>query len=198
MPVERYGRAYYDRWYRREGFGSPARLDRKVRYALGAAEYLLDRPVRSVLDVGAGEGAWSAGLKRHRPRARYVGVDPSHYAVERFGRTRGLRLGRLGNLDDLGLPGPFDLIVCIDVLAYADDDEVQVGLRSIGSLLGGVALLEVFTSADSFTGDTRNYRRRRPSTYRRWFSEAGLEQVGPNLFVGEAVWPTLCVFERGH
>ncbi len=132
-----------------------------------------------------------------RPRARYVGVDPSHYAIERFGRTRNLQLGGLGDLDDLDLRGPFDLIVCIDVLAYADDDEVRAGLAAIGRLLRGVALLEVFTSSDEFVGDIEHYRRRRPATYRRWFAEAGLERVGPNLFAGADVLPTLSVFERG-
>jgi SAM-dependent methyltransferase len=196
VSVERYQRSYYDRWYRREGFGSRARLDRKVRYALGTAEYLLDRPVRSVLDVGCGEGAWAGAVKRARPGARYVGVDPSHYAIERFGRARNLQLGGLGDLDRLDLGGPFDLVVCIDVLAYADDDEVRTGLVAIGRLLRGVALLEVFTSADSFVGDTDHYRRRRPTTYRRWFADAGLERVGPNLFAGHDVLPTLSVFER--
>ncbi len=196
----RYDEAYFEHWYRREGFGSPARLERKARYAVGAAEYLLDRPVRSVLDVGAGEGAWHGALRRLRPAARYQGVDPSAYAVDRYGRARNLVRGALGDLDRLAdagvLRGPYDLIVCVDVLAYPDDGEVAAGLRSIAGLLGGVALLEVYTDQDLVVGDTGHYRLRPVTDYERWSAAAGLERVGPHLYVGDHLRPTLAAFER--
>ena len=59
---------------------------------LGVAEYFLRRKVRSVLDIGAGEGAWRAELRRLRPSIRYTGVDPSEYVVRRHGRRRNIRL----------------------------------------------------------------------------------------------------------
>ena len=196
----RYDGAYFDHWYRREGFGSPARLERKARYAVGAAEYLLDRPVRSVLDVGAGEGAWHGAVQRLRPAARYVGVDPSEYAVARYGRRRNLVLGALGDLARLAsegaLRGPFDLIVCIDVLAYPGDDEVAAGLQAIADLLGGVALLEVYTADDTIVGDTDHYRLRPTADYERWTAAAGLTRVGPHLYVGDRLRPTLGALER--
>jgi SAM-dependent methyltransferase len=197
VSVERFDHDYFDRWYRKEGFGSRARLDRKVRYAVAVAEYLLDRPVRSVLDVGCGEGAWGVALRRMRPRARYVGIDPSRYAVGRYGRRRRLHLGGLGDLDRLGLQGQFDLIVCVDVIAYVKAAEIRRGLEAISSMLSGVALIEVFTSADRFEGDLEGYHRRHPNTYRRWFTDAGLVHIGPNLWCGQRLWPTLSSFERG-
>ena len=57
-----YDQAYYDHWYRDQGFGDGDRLLRKVHYAVAAVEYLFERPVRSVLDVGCGEGPWSVAL----------------------------------------------------------------------------------------------------------------------------------------
>jgi len=96
-----FDQAYFDHWYRDQGFGSPTRVARKVSYAVAAAEYLLDRPIRSVLDVGCGEASWQPVLRRLRPRLRYVGVDPSRYAVERFGARRGVRLGTLGDLAEV-------------------------------------------------------------------------------------------------
>lgn len=176
-----YDRDYFDHWYRRQGFGSTAYLERKVRYALGAAEYLLERPVRTVLDVGCGEAPWRAALRRHRPSVRYAGVDPSDYVVERFGARRGIRSGGLGDLHQLDLGGPFDLIVCTDVLAYASDADVRRGLATIAGLLGGVAFVEVFTDVDDFEGDFDGFRRRRPATYERWFRAAGLVRLGPSL-----------------
>jgi len=196
--ARRYDRSYYDHWYRDEGFGDRRRLEAKVGYALGAAEYLLERPVTSVLDVGCGEGPWRAEVRRRRRGARYVGVDPSEYAVARYGRARGLRQGGLGDLDrlDLDIDGRFDLIVCVDVIAYVPAPELKGGLRSIARLLGGVALIEVFTAADDFVGDRDHYHARPPATYRRWFAAAGLERVGPHLYAGEGLVPSLATFER--
>lgn len=196
--MQRYDQAYFDRWYRDEGFGSPVRLERKVRYAVGAAEYLLDRPVRSVLDIGCGEGAWRAALRRHRPGIRYVGVDPSTYAVERYGRSRGLRLGGMGGLVDLDLDAdaPFDLAVCVDVLGYVPAPALRSGLAVLGRLLEGVALVEVFTRGDRWVGDRAGFHDRPAATYDRWFAEAGLTRIGPNLLAGPRLLPALAALER--
>jgi len=139
--TKRYDQAYFDRWYR-----DPARrlwgvadVERKVRMVLGIVEFLLDRRVRSLLDVGCGEGTWQPILKRLRRGARYQGVDGSTYAVRRFGRRRNIRLGTLGGLADLKLDGPFDVVVCCDVLHYVKTAELRRGLREISGLTRGVA-----------------------------------------------------------
>lgn len=196
--MERYDRAYFDHWYRVRGFGSPALLERRVAYALGAAEYLLDRPVRSVLDVGCGEGAWSVGLRRHRPRLRYVGVDPSTYAVGRFGRRRGLLLGGVGDLDELDLGDPFDLVVCVSVLPFLGDADVELGLAAIARRLGedGVAFLEIFTAEDVIEGDLEGFVARPAATYRRWLRTAGLTRVGVHLYVRADAVGGLATLER--
>ncbi|MBI2704691.1 MAG: methyltransferase domain-containing protein [Actinobacteria bacterium] len=197
---ETYDRAYYDHWYRREGFGSPARLRRKVNYALGAAEYLLERPVRSVLDVGCGEGPWRVELAKQRPKARYLGIDPSEYAIERHGKKRNLRLGGMGDLLGMNLheEGPFDLVVCVDVIAYVAAAELRSGLRVMASVMSGVALIEVFTAADDFEGDRHGYHARSPRTYDRWFADAGLRRIGPHLYIPEIALPQLATFEYRH
>lgn len=200
---ERYDRTYFDHWYRQDDFGDPVRLDRKARYAIGAAQYLLDRPVRSVLDVGCGEGAWSAAVRRLCPGAAYVGVDPSAYAIRRFGRRRNLRLGSITGLAemdfsdlDLGPDDSFDLIVCSDVIGYVPTPELRVGLCAISALLGGVALIEVFTAEDDFEGDVEHYLRRPARTYARLAGDAGLRRIGPHLYAGERALPVLATLER--
>jgi SAM-dependent methyltransferase len=197
-------REYFDHWYRVAGLGlgDPEYLDRKVRLAVGAAEYLLDRPIESVVDVGCGEAPWRAALRRVRPGVRYVGVDPSDYVVRRYGRTRGVVQGTLSDLASLDLLGrnsgqPYDLIVCADVLQVVADREVRAGLDTMADLLGGIAFIEVFTGVDSIVGDLGSFKRRRPSTYDRWFASAGLARVGPHLYAGERIWPRLSAFERG-
>ncbi|CRD47608.1 hypothetical protein BN1263180041 [Stenotrophomonas maltophilia] len=64
-----YDAAYFQRWYRRADIGGSARLARKVTLAVASAEYYLERPIRSVLDIGCGEGAWRAPLLKLRPRS---------------------------------------------------------------------------------------------------------------------------------
>ncbi len=194
----RFDQAYFDHWYRGQGFGEQARLDRKVDYAIAAAEYVLERPIRSVLDLGCGEGEWQPALKQRRPKASYVGVDPSHYAVERFGTARNLRRGRFGDFRTVLDPdfGRYDLIVCVDVLGYVPDREVKLGLAALASLLDGVALIEIYTTDDDIVGDLASYRLRRAGTYQRWFAAAGLSRVAPHLYLNEDFAPHLATFER--
>src|SRR5690606_12834057 len=67
IRVKRYDRDYFHRWY--AGARAVVSADvvrRKARLALAAAEHLLGRDARSVLDVGAGEGRWRAELLRMR------------------------------------------------------------------------------------------------------------------------------------
>jgi len=200
MTPKRYDRDYFERWYR-----DPATrihvgvmVERKVRLALAAAEYLIQRPVRSVLDVGCGEGPWQPILARLRPGLRYIGVDSSEYAVQRFGRRRNLRLGSFGGLGALGLEGPFDLIVCSDVLHYVPAGELRRGLRVLAGLLEGMAWIELFTRPDLIAGDFHEMKRRSPAFYDRQFHAAGLVHCGLYGFVREDFAPGVTAFERGR
>jgi predicted TPR repeat methyltransferase len=195
---KQYDRDYFDRWYRRGGFGTATRVERKLGYAVASAEYLLDRRVRTVLDVGCGEGRWGVELRKLRPAARYVGIDPSAYAVERYGRKRGVRAGGFGDLPDLvdELGGPFDLVVCCDVLPYVGPAELRQGLTGLGDLVGGVAFLEVWTASDDVEGDLEGFRRRTATTYERWFAGAGLRRIGPHLYVPRPLLAGLATLER--
>src|SRR5437879_2051712 len=134
--MKRYDRAYFERWYHDRDTRILLRgsLERKVALAVAATEFVLGRAIRSVLDVGCGEGSWRAALRRLRPRLRYTGVDGSEYAVRRHGLRRNIRLARFGALGRLGLDGPFDLVVCADVLHYVPAGELAAGIRAIGRM----------------------------------------------------------------
>ena len=95
-PEKRYDAAYFARWYHdpRERAARAAVVRRKASLALAAAEHLLERPLRNVLDVGCGEAPWRAALLRLRPRLRWVGVEPSAWAAAR-GAARGVVRGGL-------------------------------------------------------------------------------------------------------
>ena len=175
---KRYDRAYFDRWYRERRIGSPADLARVVALAIAITEQVLGRPLRSVLDVGAGEGRWQPILHRLRPRARYAGVDSSAWAIERWGLRRNLRLGSIDTLDELGLDGPFDLVVASDILHYLPTPVLHSGIAQVVSLLGGVAFLPTFTAHDEIDGDRAHFQRRSAAVYRRVFTNAGLIPLG--------------------
>lgn len=198
--AKRYDRAYFERWYHdpRTRIHLRTAVERKVRLALAATEYLTQCPVRTVLDVGCGEGPWQPILKRARPGLRYVGVDSSDYAVRRFGRARDLRLGTFGQLGALGLEGPFDLVVCSDALHYVPDEEMRPGLVAIAGLLGGVAWLEFFTDADAIAGDFHEMKRRPAAFYDRHLRAAGLVHCGLFSFVRADFAPGVTAFERGR
>lgn len=200
MPKpKRYDARYFQRWYResRVGVGQREFVSRKIRLAVSATEYVLGRELRSVLDVGCGEAPWRAILKAMRSRVAYTGIDGSEYAVRRFGRSRGIRLARVGEVGRLGLKGPFDLVVCADVLHYVPTAEVRAGLTAMQRLCGGVAFLEAFAGSDDVEGDDVEFQRRSPAVYRRLFAEAGFRPLGLHLYAPRATWGTLVALERG-
>jgi SAM-dependent methyltransferase len=181
--VKQYDRAYFERWYRsRRRVVTADAIRRRAYTALSVAEYFHGRPVRTVLDVGCGEGSWRAALRSMRPRLRWTGVDPSDYVVRRFGRRRGIRLGSLANLADLQLRGSFDLIVCSDVLHYLPTAEIRRGLPELARLLNGIAWLDAFTVDDAMDGDREGWHLRTAAQYRRLFAQAGLTAVGVNCW----------------
>jgi predicted TPR repeat methyltransferase len=153
----------------------------------GVAEYFLGRKLRSVLDVGAGEGTWGRELRRMRPGLRYVGVDPSEWVVAKHGRRRNIRLGSFEELPTLRLGRGYDLIVCADMLQYVADAPLKRGIRHLASLMGGIAFLEAYTSGDDMEGDLDDWHPRSKSQYRRIFADAGLVACGIHCYLSGAV-----------
>lgn len=192
-----YPASYFDKWYRSaQRVHGPADRARTVRMVLGVADYMLGRPVRTVLDVGAGEGHWYPVLRRVRPAVRYAGVDPSEYAVARYGRTRHLRRGSLGDLPPALARRSYDLIVCSGVLNYVPPAELRRGLAQLADLARGVAFLELFTARDDVHGDTRG---RRPGrAYRTLVRELGFRHCGPHCYIGPAFEGAVAEMELGE
>lgn len=194
--MKRYDRAYFDRWYRQQEtrVTSDAELRRKVTLAVAMAEYFIRRPIRTVLDVGCGEGAWRRHLRALRPKVSYSGIDGSDYVVERFGRSRNIVKGSFGDLPRLDL-GVFDLVVCSDVLHYVPDEELRRGIRPLAEATDGVAYIEVLTSEDDITGDLQAFIRRPASWYRATFTRAGLTSAGPYCWLSPAFRDSVATLE---
>jgi len=187
MP-KRYDKAYFDKWYRgAQRVNSPAEVRRKVALAVAVTEYFARGPLRSVLDIGCGEGAWLTHLRALRPGVDYMGLDPSEYAVRDFGRKRNIRRASFGELPSLRIKRTFDLVVCSDVLHYLPDDEIRAGIAEIARLAGSIAFIEVLTKEDDIIGDLSDMKRRPAAWYRKTFAAAGFVNVAPYCFLAPAL-----------
>jgi SAM-dependent methyltransferase len=180
-----YDEAYFRKWYRdpRTRVHTPGAVRRKVQMVVAVAEYFLRRNLRSVLDIGAGEGRWGVELRRLRPNVRYVGIDPSEFAVARYGRRRNITLGSFEQIPSLRLGRRFDLVVCADMLQYVSDPVLDRGVRHLATILHGVAYLESYTTGDEMEGDLADWHERSKARYRRLFSSAGLIAAGLHCYL---------------
>ena len=190
-----YDQAYFQRWYRDSGLDDPRQLARKVALAVSTAEYYLQREVRSVLDIGCGEGAWRAPLRKLRPKVSYLGFDPSSYAVGRYGRSRNLHLARFADFEFLRPCPPADLLVCSDVLHYLPTRELDRGLLALQELCGGVAFLELFVRGDGAIGDEHEFKQRPAAFYTRRLRATGLRPLGSHCWLSPALVPHATALE---
>ena len=197
--MKRYDRDYFDKWYRDPAHrvSTTSSTARKAALAVAMAEYYLERPVRTVLDVGCGEGQWQPVLRRLRPGIRYTGIDASEYAIKRFGKRRNLRLGTFGELAGLDLADTYDLIICSDLLYYLPQKELVHGFGTLVSHLGGVAFFEAYPSTISLRGDAKKLEPRAAAFYRRLFRRHGLVACGSHCYVGPLLAECVTDLERG-
>lgn len=196
--MKRYDKQYFDKWYRRQRVNTPAEVRRKVSLAVVQAEYFLGRTLRDVLDVGCGEGAWREHLRALRPRVRYLGVDPSDYAIETFGRARNLRKASFGELASLHIDRTFDLVVSADAIHYIADDELRRGLPALVRCAGAILYLETLTAEDDIVGDLDGLIRRPAAWYRKLFGEQGLLPVGPYTWAAPPIHSSLAAMEVAY
>lgn len=90
-------------------------------------------PVGSVLEVGVGQGFLSGYLSEKLPQARFVGVDLDGEDLRELGQIFPAIEAHQGSIYDLSfLSGPFDLVVCAEVLEHLD--EPDRGLEQILAL----------------------------------------------------------------
>lgn len=198
QPEKSYDRAYFDRWYRNSEtkVKSAASIRRKAALTLSVAEYYLERPVKSVLDVGCGEGNWFAPLRALRPAIHYTGIDASSYAVERYGKKRGISLGSFSTLEQCNLRETYDLIICSDTLFYLPLEELKSGLISLAPRTGGVAFLELYTGEDSVIGDFPQHGLQTTSYYQQLLQNCGFVSVGSHCYLGPELGDHAMQMER--
>ncbi|MBK8974705.1 MAG: class I SAM-dependent methyltransferase [Planctomycetes bacterium] len=142
MPATRFDRAYYDRFYRdpRTRVASREETARLARFVCAYVGFL-ELPLRHVLDLGCGLGAWRDALAVCAPKARYTGVEYSEYLCDELGWEH-------GSVVDYHSDRAFDLVVCQGVLQYLGDRDAGRALHNLAGLCQGALFLEVLTRAD--------------------------------------------------
>lgn len=118
----------------RSGPGSGTAATRSIRQAL--LDVVREHDVRSVLDVGCGDGFWMPDVPG------YVGIDVSSEAIALASARHPDRWYIQGNLGDIVrsiVPGSVDLVFCRDVIQHLPLDE---GVALLGAMcLAGVRLM---------------------------------------------------------
>ena len=178
-----YDKKYFDRWYRKSDIGARAEVARLVALAVAMAEYHLERPLRSVLDIGCGEAPWQPIVKRLRPKADYLGFDASEYAVQTFGARRNIHFARFGDFELLRPCPPADLVVCSDVLHYLTPREIDRGLLGLVELTGGILCLPTFVRGDAVEGDFHDFYQRPAAFYTRRLTALGMQSLGAHCWI---------------
>lgn len=194
--IKQYDQAYFDRWYRGKHATQPQTLARKVALAVAVTEWHLGRPIRSVLDIGCGEAPWRKALLKLRPDLHYQGVDASEYVVRRFGRSRNIVLASFGQMQQLRIGPPADLLVCADVMHYIPAAELKRGLQGFAELCAGVAYLDVFCREDAITGDFKGFIARSAKQYRTLFAQAGFTALGGHCYLSPQCDTPVSALER--
>ena len=187
--MKQYDRAYFDRWYR----------DPRVRVATN------DRRRAQGASRGLGRGGAAAAARaigaRHRLRRGHVARaaqedaagDPLRRrrlerlrarAIRQAPRDRRGTFGALGAIEQ-SLRGPFDAIVCCDVLQYVPATELDAGLRRWRGCSAAWRISRRTRAGMRSRGtDGRGTSGRRRSIGGR-FARAGLGSVGMHCWVGD-------------
>lgn len=98
-----YDKAYFEHWYRGKHTQDQNALARKVALAVAKAELHIERPIRTVLDIGCGEAPWRKHLLKLRPKLHYQGIDASEYVVQRYRKPETLPWRHLAKCNNYAL-----------------------------------------------------------------------------------------------
>lgn len=199
-PGKVYDQAYFDRWYREPAtrVKHSGTMARKVAMVVAVAEHYLERPIRSVLDVGCGEGVFGEALAALRPNCHYLGLDSSAYAVGRFGLKRNLRLLDFAELAHQRFDRSYDVLVCTDVMHYLPTKVLVSGLSGFDELCHGIGFFEVFCRGDEFIGDLDGFIHRSAGWYRSTFLAAGFEPLGTHFYLSPSLHGAATRLERAN
>jgi 2-polyprenyl-3-methyl-5-hydroxy-6-metoxy-1,4-benzoquinol methylase len=117
----------------------------------------------TLLDVGCGDGALLRMLHARYPKVRYTGVDLSSVVVEQNRAALPQMQFAVANVAVDPLPGPFDVVVCTEVIEHLDDPGRSLATIAAATRPGGHAVITTPTGVVHATerhfGHTRHLTR---------------------------------------
>lgn len=137
---KRFDAEYYRRFYEHRPVHTPGSVAHLATGVFHMAAWWGVR-IASVLDVGAGPGYWRDWFRKHHPDVKYVSVDVSDYACERYGHE-------LRDITEWTPKTPSDLVVCQGVLQYADDAKAERAIENLARATRELLYLEAPTRHD--------------------------------------------------
>ena len=190
---ERFGKAFYDRFYRNPATRSASRRDDE-RQADFIASYLrhLRVPVHSVVDIGCGLGRLLRALGETLSAARLHGVEASAYSCAEHGWEHAA-------LPHYAPPSPFDLTICNDVLPYLDDDDAAAAVTTLGEVTRRALYFGALTEEDLALcdlGRTDTDVHLRPACWYRQRLASDFEAVGGGLWLKKPVDAVIWTLDR--
>lgn len=136
----RFDRAYYRRFYGKDGVHDAARIAHLATAVHHMAAWWGIR-IRSVLDVGAGTGLWRDWYREHHPEVRVQSIDVSEHACATWGHER-------RDIATWRPRRPADLVICHGVLHYLDDDAAENAIDNVAASTRHLLYLEAPTRSD--------------------------------------------------
>jgi len=137
----RFDANYFTRYYGEQ----PVRTINEVGHLATAVHEMVawwGGSIRSVLEVGAGPGDWSAWYRTMHPDVRVTSTDVSEHACEQFGHE-------LRDIAEWAPSQPYDLVICMDVLQYLDDRAAARALRNLTTATRTVMYFDALTAFDA-------------------------------------------------
>lgn len=133
-------------------------------------------PIKSVLDVGCGEGTMLAELFADRNDLRIAGTDISEGALAMARKKNPTAEFRTFDLRNTPLDDRFDLVICSEVMEHLPEDEGA--LRSMAAMTGRYLVLTTLGGRmrrhETDIGHLRNYE---PARLKAMVEAAGLKVV---------------------
>jgi hypothetical protein len=176
--------AYYHRFY----VDPASRVYTRKRHALLVAGVVsmvewFGVEIRSVLDVGAGLGWWSAWLRRHRPSIKVVSTELEPDICKKYGHLR-------ADITTWRSPRQFELVVCQGVLPYLDDEGALRAIDNLAAMCTDCLYVEAITredfreSIDAARTDLRVNLR--PASFYRKALKPHFREIGAGLYASRS------------
>lgn len=176
--------AYFEKFYNEKD--NPDYRKRMQHQAAGLTNLIEfhDATPASVLEIGAGIGCWRDWYAKNRPRTKYISTDLSDFTCGKYKHKQ--YDVTTGPYKGPGYRTRYDLVVCLDVMAYFDSQTYIKVLSTIASMVGTFLVIDALTKRDlkevcgegtdwNLQGQTAAFHKKALSTH--------FKGLGHNLYV---------------